>query len=93
MYVVVTLSIHSLLSAAPLLSGTTRWGGGKGRNVLHALAEVPGKTLFGFGVPDNFKAFTKATVLVIGDRDQEISYDRSRSSRATPHRKGRSLCC
>lgn len=33
------------------------------------------KTHFGFGVPDNFTGFTKATVLLIGRKDQDISYD------------------
>jgi hypothetical protein len=30
---------------------------------------------FGFGVPDNFNGFTRATVLLIGSRDQRIRYD------------------
>lgn len=33
------------------------------------------KPQFNFGVPDNFEGFTKATVLVIGGRNQSISYD------------------
>jgi len=33
------------------------------------------KTHFGFGVPDNFNGFTRATVLLIGGKDQEIRYD------------------
>lgn len=33
------------------------------------------KAHFGFGVPDNFNGFTKATVLLIGSKDQEIRYD------------------
>ena len=33
------------------------------------------KAHFGFGVPDNFNGFTRATVLLIGSKDQEIRYD------------------
>lgn len=33
------------------------------------------KTHFGFGVPESFTGFTRATVLLIGSKDQEIRYD------------------
>ena len=38
-------------------------------------AGARGKAHFGFGVPDNFSGFTRATVLVIGSGDVDVRYN------------------